>query len=87
MLKAKHLIGRKLLEFDSGWHDAVAAFLSIRKTMTASGRQTTFAASRSEETGHADVAWSIMHALDRVHFKEFDTETGGQNAGGFMEFY
>lgn len=87
VLKAKHLISRKLVEFDSGWTDVIAAFLSIRKTMTASGRQQTFAASRSDETGHADAAWSIMHALDRVHFQEFDTDTGAQARGGFMEIY
>lgn len=87
VLKAKHLISRQLLEFDSGWTDAVAAFLSIRKTMTASGRQTTFAASRSEETGHADVAWSIMHAIDRIHFQEFDTTPDAPQSGGFLEFY
>ena len=48
VLKAKHLISRRLVEFDSGWTDVVSAFLSIRKTMTASGRQQTFAASRSD---------------------------------------
>ncbi|MGY0794299.1 terminase large subunit domain-containing protein [Azospirillum argentinense] len=88
VLKAKHLISRKLVEFDSGWTDVVAAFLSIRKTMTASGRQQTFAASRSDETGHADAAWATMHALDRVHFEQFDTDTAaGQASGGFMEIY
>jgi hypothetical protein len=49
--------------------------MSIRKTSTASGGQMTFAASRSKETGHADVAWSIMHAIDRIDFLDFN-ETG-----------
>jgi hypothetical protein len=40
------------------------AFLTIRKTLTASGRSITFEARRTEETGHADLAWACMHALD-----------------------
>lgn len=80
VLKAKHLISRRLLEWDSGATDIVSAFLSIRQAPTASGRQMTFTASRSEETGHADAAWAIMHAIDKVHFAEFDTSDGGQPA-------
>ena len=38
--------------------------MAIRKTMTASGRQATFEASRSDDIGHADLAWAVMHALD-----------------------
>lgn len=88
VLKAKHLISRKLLEFDSGMTDIVSAFLSIRKTMTSSGRQQTFTAGRSEETGHGDVAWAIMHALDAVHFAEFDTEAQATGQGqSFMEIF
>ncbi|WP_372395172.1 terminase family protein (plasmid) [Azospirillum sp. HJ39] len=87
VLKAKHLISRKLVEFDSGWTDVISAFLSIRKTMTASGRQQTFAASRSDETGHADAAWAAMHALDRVHFDQFDTDTAPAQRRGFMEIF
>jgi hypothetical protein len=37
--------------------------MAIRKTMTASGRQVTFEAGRSEAVGHADLAWSVMHTL------------------------
>ncbi|HZH44243.1 MAG TPA: terminase ATPase subunit family protein [Lysobacter sp.] len=64
VLKAKDVIASGRLEFDAGWTDVAQAFLSIRKTMTASGRQSTFEANRSEETGHADLAWATMHALD-----------------------
>lgn len=31
--------------------------------MTASQKQITFTAGRSEETGHADLAWALMHAI------------------------
>lgn len=64
VLKAKDVISSGRLEFDAGWTDLAQAFMSIRKTMTASGRQSTFEAGRSEETGHADLAWATMHALD-----------------------
>ena len=33
------------------------------KTMTGSGRQFTFEATRSEETGHSDLAWACMHVF------------------------
>ena len=64
VLKAKDVIARRRLEFDAGWTDLVQSFLSIRKTMTASGRQATFEAGRNEDIGHADLAWALMHALD-----------------------
>ncbi len=31
--------------------------------MTGSGRQFTFEATRSEEVGHADLAWACMHVF------------------------
>ena len=87
VLKAKQIISKRRLEFDSGWTDIALAFMSIKRTLTASGRQATFAASRSQETGHADVAWAIMHALDRVQFLDFDEQTGGDARHGFMEIF
>ncbi|MDE1715535.1 oxidoreductase, partial [Chromobacterium amazonense] len=51
------------LQFDASHNDIAAAFLSIKKTSTPSGRGVTFAAGRSEETSHADLAWATMHAL------------------------
>lgn len=54
VLKAKDTIRRGCLEYDTNHTDITAAFMAIRKTMTAS---------RSEEASHADVAWAIMHAL------------------------
>ena len=65
VLKAKNVIGKGRLEFDAGWTDLAHAFLAIRRTLTASGRNVTFDAGRNEETGHADLAWACMHALDK----------------------
>jgi hypothetical protein len=69
------------VEWDAGQTDIPLAFLAIRQTMTATGRQMTFQASRSDTTGHADVAWAIMHALDRVEFTDFDdtAESAGRH--------
>jgi len=64
VLKAKSVISKGRLRFDASWVDLAHAFLAIRKTLTASGRNITFEAGRSDETGHADLAWACMHALD-----------------------
>jgi len=63
VLKALSVIGNGRLEWDGGWTDMAQSFMAIRKTMTPSGRQVTFTAGYSQETGHADLAWACMHAL------------------------
>lgn len=63
VLKALNVITHARLEFDAGWRDLVQSFMSIRRTLTASGRKVTYQAGRSEETSHADLAWSVMHTL------------------------
>ena len=63
VMKTQDVMGKGRLEFDSGWTDLAAAFMAIRKTMTASGRHVTYDASRSADVGHADLAWSVMHSL------------------------
>lgn len=63
VMKGQSVINAGRLEFDAGWTDLAQSFMSIRKAMTASGRQFTFEASRSEETSHADMAWACLHAL------------------------
>lgn len=63
VLKAMDVIAKGRMEFDAGWTDLAASFMAIKKTTTPSGRQITFQAGRSEETGHADLAWACMHAL------------------------
>lgn len=63
VLKAKSVITAGRLEYDAGAADITASFISIRPQITKSGRQLTYVASRSDGTGHADVAWAIMHVL------------------------
>lgn len=85
VLKAKQLISKRRLAFDAGWTDLAMAFLSIKKTATASGRQATFQAGRTKETGHADIAWALMHALDILDYTDFD-QAADRPRGSFMEF-
>lgn len=82
VLKGKDVIAGGRLEFDAGWTDVAQAFMSIRKAMTASGRQATYEAGRSAETGHADLAWAVMHALDNEPLDG----SGGRNSG-FLEIF
>lgn len=63
VLKARNVISRGRLAFDAGWVDLIGAFLSIKKVLTASGRNMTFKAGRGAETSHADIAWATMHIL------------------------
>lgn len=64
VMKAQNVIRTGRLEFDAGWVDIINSFMNIKKTLTARGGKVTYAASRSKETGHSDLAWSIMHILD-----------------------
>ncbi|MCT9264371.1 terminase family protein [Acinetobacter baumannii] len=61
--KALDVIRNKRLEFDAGHTDIAQSLMSIRQTLTSSQRQITFTSGRSEEVGHADLAWALMHAL------------------------
>jgi uncharacterized protein YjcR len=63
VLKALAVLRDGRLEFDHGWTDLCAAFMAIRQTMTKSGREMTYEAGRTDETGHADLAWACMHIL------------------------
>ena len=62
VLKAQDTIVGSRIEWDAGWNDIAQAFLTIKRGTTGSG-QITYSASRTDATGHADVAWAIMHAL------------------------
>jgi len=83
VLKAKDVIGSGRLEFDAGWTDIPSAFLMIRKTLTASGNRVTYEAARSNETGHADLAWATMHALDKQPLQSI----AGGGSGSILEIY
>ncbi|PHV11337.1 terminase ATPase subunit family protein [Chitinimonas sp. BJB300] len=82
VLKALDVISHGRFEFDAGWTDLAAAFMAIRKTITPSGRQATFEASRSEEVSHADLAWACMHALANEPLEGMSPANSG-----FMEIF
>lgn len=65
VLKTKDVIKKGRLTFDHEWTDVVGAFTSIHKTITSSEKAVTYKADRNEDTGHADLAWALMHALHR----------------------
>jgi len=64
VLKAQYLMKNGRLEFDAGHVDIAQSFMAIRKQITNSGRHATYNAGRTEATGHSDVAWAVMNALD-----------------------
>jgi hypothetical protein len=63
VMKTQDVMNKGRLEWDAGWTDLAAAFMAIRKTLTASGRHVTYDASRSADVSHADLAWAVMHSL------------------------
>ena len=62
VLKAIDVISAGRIEWDAEHTEIPQAFLQVHQASTGSG-QITYVADRTSETGHADVAWSIMHAL------------------------
>lgn len=82
VLKAKDTITRGCLEYDVSATDITQSFMSIRKTMTSSGRSATYEASRTEEASHADLAWATMHVL----INEPLTAATGQQSSSILEF-
>lgn len=84
VIRAKELVRIKRLQWDAGWNDVVRAFMSIRRVMTKSGNGITFEADRNEQTGHADMAWAVMHALDNQTLRSMGNEDDGRKA--FLEF-
>lgn len=82
VLKAKDTITRGCLEYDVSATDITQSFMSIRKTMTSSGRSATYEASRTEEASHADLAWAIMHVL----INEPLTAATGQPSSSILDF-
>ncbi len=63
VLKAKNIFSAGRIQFDAGALDIANSFMAIRAELTKSQRQVTYVASRAGDTGHADLAWAIMHAL------------------------
>ncbi|MGF6590696.1 terminase ATPase subunit family protein [Pseudomonas sp. 2835] len=82
VMKAWDVISKGRLEFDAGWTDLAQSLMAIRKTVTPGGRQFTFVAGRNDNTGHADLAWALFHAL---HNEPLEGQTVANT--GIMEIY
>jgi len=63
VLKAADVIESGRIEWDKDQKEIAASFMTIRRAVTKAGSAVTFVADRTAETGHAEAAWSIMHAL------------------------
>ncbi|BBN59313.1 terminase large subunit domain-containing protein [Hydrogenovibrio marinus] len=59
--KAKQIFNDARVEFDAAWDDLVHAFLMIKRVVTPKSNQVTFAATRTKENSHADLAMAAMH--------------------------
>lgn len=75
--KAREVIGANRLQFDASWDDMVHSFLMIKKTTTPRSGQTTFTATRTKDSSHADLAMATMHllSLEGVNIHEDVTPT------------
>ncbi|HBO5165848.1 terminase ATPase subunit family protein [Pseudomonas aeruginosa] len=82
VMKAWDVVSKGRLEFDAGWTDVALSLMAIRKTVTPGGRQFTYTAGRNDNTGHADLAWALFHAL---HNEPLEGQTTANT--GIMEIY
>lgn len=62
VLKGRELVESGRIQWDAADREISLAFMMIRQTTTPSGAMT-YAANRSESTGHADAAFAILHAV------------------------
>lgn len=83
VFKAKKVIADGRLQFASHWRDVVNSFMAIRPKVTRSGQTVTFVASRSGDTGHADLAWATMHVLFNEALDP-DCRRDAQHSGDFL---
>ena len=85
ILKAQDVVKRKRLLYDLGDTATTASFLAISREVSATGKSMVYKAGRTEEAGHADVAWAIMHCL--VHEGMVNgTEIANVAPRGFIDF-
>ncbi|HBP5097049.1 TPA: terminase ATPase subunit family protein [Pseudomonas aeruginosa] len=82
VMKAWDVVSKGRLEFDAGWTDVAQSLMAIRKTVTPGGRQFTYTAGRNDNTGHADLAWALFHAL---HNEPLEGQTTANTS--IMEIY
>lgn len=82
VLKGQDIINKGRFEYDAMHAVEVgASFMSIKKQMSASGKQVLYVADRSEEASHADLAWACLQVFIN---EPFDGKIEGQT--GTMEF-
>lgn len=62
VLKAQDVIEHGRIEWDAEHTDIPQSFLQITQVSTGND-QITYAANRTRDTGHADKAWALMHAM------------------------
>lgn len=62
--KTLDVIAKGRLEYLTDWSDLSLAMMSIRRTLTGSGRHLTYEAPRSRASGHGDLAWALFQCLD-----------------------
>lgn len=62
VIKGQDVVENRRIEWAAEDTDIPQSFTQITQTTTGSG-QITYAANRSAETGHADVAFAVLHAL------------------------
>ena len=77
VLKTKQVIQNAQIEYDTCWNDLTLALMSISKEVTPSGKQVSYQTSRTDETGHGDVAWALMNALDKIEYEFSDEQVTG----------
>lgn len=65
-LRVKELFQKRRLQFDASLTAVAKAFLSIKKALTSGSAIKTLITTRSAETGHGDMAWAIMNALEKA---------------------
>jgi len=75
--KAVHIINNGRLKYDGGGKELTMALMGIRKAVTAGGTAITYTSGRSEDVGHGDLAWALLHALNKSEIK-----AGGDAGGG-----
>lgn len=86
VLKAAQLVQHARLKFDVGATEIAHAFMTIYQAPTASGKAITYKASRTEQSGHADLAWATMHALINDPLSYVD-EIGAERKRSKMRIY
>ncbi|MBN2605984.1 MAG: terminase family protein [Thiotrichales bacterium] len=67
--KAREVITNGRLQFDGEWDDVVHSFLMIKRVTTGTGKST-FGATRTKDSSHADIAMAIMNLLSLEDINE-----------------